>query len=47
MDTAKFDDAYFKAADKKKGGSKKTEGEFLNEVRLGVNGGLEKAADLP
>ena len=33
MDTAKFDDAYFKAADKKKGASKKTEGEFFNEVR--------------
>lgn len=34
MDTAKFDDAYFKAADKKKGSSKKTEGEFFNEVCL-------------
>ena len=32
MDTAKFDDAYFKAAEKKKGSSKKTEGEFFNEV---------------
>ena len=35
VDTAKFDDAYFKAADKKKGASKKTEGEFFNEVRSG------------
>jgi len=35
VDTAKFDDAYFKSADKKKGASKKTEGEFFNEVRRG------------
>ena len=37
MDTAKFDDAYFKAADKKKGASKKTEGEFFNEVRRALS----------
>ena len=32
MDTAKFDDAYFKAAESKKKGSKKTEDGFFNEV---------------
>ena len=38
VDTAKFDDAYFKAAESKtKGSKKKTEDGFFNEVRLSVN----------
>jgi hypothetical protein len=35
VDTAKFDDVYFKAAESKKKGSKKTEDGFFNEVRAG------------